>query len=223
MEATSPPARSVVGPETLGVLAMVMFPLQFVLNFAFLFIQPDRPLSDPNSTYALGRLGWLWRAGAVVTGLGIVALALGLGQSLAKGKRVRLAVTTMVIGGLAVIGTGVFPTDEPIDVETVGLTTTGALHLIFGLLGLLSLIIVLFVLWGVFRRDPRWTRASRPTGWLAWWNVAAFALFIALGDSAATGFMQRFVSPEVVWVLWLGWRVRQLGQQGPQSGADLAA
>lgn len=223
MTGTPHPSRGLVRPETLGAWAMVLFPVQFVLNYAFLFIQPERPLSDPNSLYALGRLGWLWQLGAIATGLGIVALGLGLGRSLAEGRRVRLAVTMFLIAGLAVIGTGVFPSDEPVDVETVGFTTTGALHLIFGLVGLLSLIIVAFVLKGVFRRDPRWARAARPTGWLAWWALASTILFMAQEDSAAAGFMQRFVVPEVVWVLWIGWRLRRVGRYSPQTGTRVAA
>lgn len=217
------PSRGFVRPETLGLLVMVLFPVQFILNVAFLVIQPERPLSDPNSLYALGHLGWLWQLGAIATGLGIVALALGLGQSLAKGKRVRFAVTTMLVAGLAVVGTGLYPSDEPVDVETVGFTITGLLHVVFGLVGILSLIIVTFALKGVFKRDPRWTRASRPTGWLAWWVLGSTIVFIALGESTAAGFMQRFVVPEVVWVLWIAWLVRRLGRRSPRLGADIPA
>lgn len=66
--------------------------------FAFLVLQPGRPLSDMDSLYALGAWGRLWRAGAIVTGAGIVLLAVGLSRSLASGKRVRLGITTMTLG-----------------------------------------------------------------------------------------------------------------------------
>lgn len=138
-------------------MAMLMTPDQQILVFAFLLIQPERPLSDLDSARALGRLGWLWRAEAVVTGLGIIILAWGLSRSLTRGKRVRLAATTMFVGGLAVLGTGVFPTDPPLGDGTVGYTMSGVLHFVFGLLGFLGLLVVVFVLKVVFKRDPRWT------------------------------------------------------------------
>ena len=206
--------RRTVRTETLGVIEMLMTPVQQILVFVFLLIQPDRPLSDADSLYALGRLGWLWRAGAIVTGLGIMILACGMSRSLAMGKRVRLAVTTMFVGGLAVAGTGVFPTDPPLDDGTIGYTTSGVLHFVFGLLGFLSLLVVVFVLKGVFKRDPRWTQAARSTTWLAWWLLAGVvALFVLPEQSMAAGVTQRLVFiPEAVWAVWVGRHVAQLAR-----------
>jgi hypothetical protein len=205
-----------VSTEALGIVAMTLVPAQQVLVFVFLVIQPDRPLSDADSLYALGTLGWLWRAGAIATGLGVVVLAWGLRRSLARGKRVRLALTTMILGGLAVIGTGGFPTDPPRPDGTVGYTTGGVLHFIFGILGLLALLVTVFLLRGVFRRDPRWSDAVRPTVWLAWWLLAGVILLFSLPEySTAAGVTQRLVFvPEAVWAVWVGLRIRRLGRFG---------
>ena len=213
--ATTRRLHALLRPETLGLLVMVLAPVQYLLNIAFVFIQPEQPLTDPNSLYAVGRLGWLWQFGAIAAGLGLVAAALGLGQSLARGKRVRLGVTLVLIAGIAVIGTGVFPTDAPVDVETVGFTTTGALHLIFGLVGFLSIIVMLFVLKGVFKRDPRWARASQLTAWLAWLVLVGVPASIVLEGTTA-GVVLRFVDPLVPWALWIGWLLRRLGRPNPQ-------
>lgn len=214
MPTTRRRVRRMVITKTLGVMAMLMTPVQQILVFAFLLIQPERPLSHADSLYALGRLGWLWRAGAVVTGLGIIALAWGFSRSLARGMRVRLAVTTMFVGGLAVASTGVFPTDPPLDDGTVGYTISGVLHFVFGLLGILSLLVVVFALKGVFKRDARWTQAARPTTWLAWWLLAGVvALFVFPEQSTAAGVTQRLVFiPEAAWAVWVSRRVAQLAR-----------
>jgi hypothetical protein len=204
---------------------MALVPTQQILVFAFLAIQPDRPLSDADSLYALGTLGWLWRVGAIVTGLGVIAVAWGLSRSLAKGKRVRLAVSTMIGGGLAVIGTGVFPTDSPRPDGTVGYTTGGVLHFVFGILAFLALLVTVFLLKGVFRRDPRWFQAARPTAWLAWWLLAGVILLVSLPEySTAAGVTQRLVFiPEAVWAVWVGWRIRRLGRPTAPPVSDTAA
>jgi hypothetical protein len=197
----------------LGTAAMVTYPVQQILVLAFLLLQPSRPLSDMDSLYALGAWGWLWRAGAIVTGVGIVLLAVGLSRSFAPGKRVRLVITTMTLGGLAVIGTGVFPTDAPLDDGTVGYTTSGVLHFLFGIVAFLALLVTVFVLRAVFRRDPRWSFAARPTAWLAWWLLVGVVLLFAIPEgTTAAGVVQRFVFiPNAVWGVWLAWSLRPAG------------
>jgi hypothetical protein len=203
-----------VTTTTLSRLAVTMVPIQQLLVFAFAFIQSDRPLSDADSLYALGRLGWLWQVGAGISGLGTIILALGLRRSLARGRRVRFAVSAMILGGVAVLGTGVFATDAPLDDGTVGYTQTGILHFVFGLVGLLTLLVVIFVLKGVFRRDPRWAQAASPTRWLAWWLATGVALLVFLPEgSTKSGVTQRLVFlPEVIWAVWVARQVGQLGE-----------
>lgn len=192
---------------------MLAQPAQQILVFVFLFLQPDRPLSDADSLYALGELGWLWQVGAIVSGLGVLTLAVGLAMSLTPGRKVKAALAVLVIGGLALMGTGVFPTDRPLEDGTVGYTTGGVLHFLFGILGLLSLLVAVFLLVGVFQRDPRWSSASRPTRWLAWWLVAGVVLLFAVPEgSTSAGVVQRVVFiPEVIWGVWLAWRMRRIG------------
>lgn len=199
----------------IGTVAMLTLPAQQLLVFSFLFIQPDRPLSDADSLYALGELGWLWRAGAVVSGFGVLALAIGLAVSLAPGKRVKAAIRNLLIGGLALIATGIFPTDPPLKDGTVGYTVGGVLHFVFGILGLLCLLVAVFLLKGVFQRDPRWTSASRPTRWLAWWLLAGVILLFVLPEgSTSAGVVQRVVFiPEAIWSVWLAWRIRGTGER----------
>jgi hypothetical protein len=225
MDDVSNRARRRDSTAALGTLAMALVPVQQVLVFAFLVIQPDRPLSNADSLYALGTLGWLWRAGAIATGVGVIALAWGLSRSLASGKRVRLAISTMIGGGLAVIGTGVFPTDPPRADGTVGYTIGGVLHFAFGILGLLALLVTVFLLKDVFKRDPEWSDAANPTAWLAWWLLAGVVLLVSLPeDSTAAGVTQRLVFiPEAIWAVWVGWRIRWLGRPTTPSVSGTAA
>ena len=217
------------GPATklVGTIAMFMLPAQQVLVFVFLVIEPDRPLSDADSLYALGEFGWLWRAGAVVSGLGVLALALGLTASLAPGKRVKAAISTLVLGGLALMATGVFPTDPPLEDGTVGYTTAGVLHFVFGILGLVTLLVAVFLLQGVFKRDRRSSYASRPTRWLAWWLLAGVVLLLALPENTIpAGVVQRVVFiPEAIWGVWLAWRIRlaEPRRQGPIGRLEVGA
>ena len=197
------PRSALLSVETLGVVAMVTFPLQDLIVLAFAFIQPDLPLSEADSQYALGRLGWLRQLGFVATGIAALAIALGLSRSLARGKRVRLAVVLLAVSGMAQIGTALFKTDPP----EADLTFSGSMHQIFGLLSFATITSGLFVLWRVMARDPRWHTMARPTRWTAWWLVIAFVLVVFGG-----GIAQRLVFlPLSAWGVFLGWRLRRLG------------
>jgi hypothetical protein len=201
------PRPAFLSVERLGAVAMVAFPLQPFIVFAFAFIQPEVPLSDADSVYALGRLGWLRQLGFVATGIGSLAIALGLSRSLASGKRVRLAVVLLAVGGVAQIGTGLFKTDLPEEVERTGLTFSGLMHILLALLSFVTITVGLFVLWRVFARDPRWHTMARPTRWIAWWSVIEFVATLVGG-----GIAQRLLSlPGFAYATFLGWRMRQLG------------
>jgi hypothetical protein len=192
----------------LGAVVIVAWPLQDLIIWAFAFIQPELPLSEADSVYALGRLGWLRQLGFIATGIAGLALALGLSRSLAPGKRVRLAVVLFVLGGVAQVGTGLFKTDLSAEVERTGVSTfSGQMHQVFGLLSFLMLVSALFVVRGVFARDPRWQGTSRFTRWIAWWMVIGFVAVLFGG-----GIAQRLVFlPLDVWGVMVGWRMRQLG------------
>jgi hypothetical protein len=99
------------------------------------------------------------------------------------------------------------------------------LHFVFGVLAFLALLVTVFLLKGVFRRDPRWSEAARPTAWLAWWLLAGVVLLVSLPEySTPAGVTQRLVFiPEAVWAVWVGWRVRRLGRRATRPATDSAA
>jgi hypothetical protein len=203
----------VVSAETLGLVAVVLLAVQPVVVVALHVIQPEvDPLRSFDSEYALGRIGWLRNVGFLTTGLGAVVLAAGLRMSLQPGKRVWLGAVSLGLSGLAQFGTGLFNADRPLADGTIGYTVSGQLHTLFGLASFLGLVVAVFVLAGVFVRDPRWQRLARPTRWFAWWLIAALLAEIVLGELIGLpGLVQRIVTvPTYVWPIVVGWQVHRL-------------
>lgn len=185
--------------QTLAIIAIASSLVQPVLNVAFVFIQPERsPLSEANSDYALGRLGWLWQLGAMAAGIGLLAAVGGLRMALIPGRRVPLFLTLLAVAGASVFGTGVFISGNP-------------LHLLFGLLGISTLIVGTFVARGVFARDPRWQPLAPLTRAIAWWNVVAIILMFVVPVNL-TGLVQRLVFlPGIAWGVIVALRLYRLG------------
>jgi len=197
----TPPGFPMV--KTLAIVAFVTNLVQPALNVAFVFIQPERsPLTEFNSDYALGRLGWLWQLGAVAAGISPLAGAASFRLSLAPGKRVRLLVGLLTVTGLGVIGTGLFISGDP-------------LHDVFGLLALAGIVISTFVARGVFARDSRWQPLARLTRWIAWYNVFILPAMIVAPLSVAGLVERAAVLPFLFWWALVFWRMYKLGSVPP--------
>jgi hypothetical membrane protein len=152
------------------------------------------PIRDTVSELALGPWGWVQEASFVVTGLLMIAFAVGLAWTLRSGRAYIWTPRLIAAYGIGLVLSGIFRTDP---VPSAHHTGHGALHLAATVLVFGSLTAVCFV---VARRLPErgWAWYCRVTG------VAVPVLFVAMGAGPAPvmGLLQRLCV--VVGWAWIG-------------------
>lgn len=197
-----------------GVVGVGLFALTVV---ALHILDPDLSVIDePISMYSLGEYGWLSQVGTIAMGLGLIGIALGLRKTLASGKRVTASWVLILIGGLGFIISGVFVTDPT---GTTEYTTSGTLHDLGGYLSMLSVLISVWMLRGVFSRDAVYQHFARPQRWFAGLVTASMVALLTLGEGQL-GLIQRvFVVAVVVWLLVLAVRIRRTYTPAPATVA----
>lgn len=138
----------------------------------------------PLSVLMLGEGGWMQRANLVLSGLMVVAAAVGIARALRGSPHARRAGTWLVVHGAALVLSGVFAPDPVAGFPpgtAVGdeASLTGVLHLAFGALGFVAIAAAAVVLagWLAATSAKRWARASRATAGVI---VVAFVAGAAL-------------------------------------------
>jgi hypothetical membrane protein len=213
-QATQTPARA-AALGMVGIVGVAAFAAAFA---AMHVIQSDlNPIQNFGSDYAFGRGGWLMRLGFVAAGIGTLLITIGLRRSVAAVKRRGLGVVLLGLAGIGFIGSGLFNADPPLADGTTGYTTEGSLHDVAGFLLFLTIIAAGSVLARVFARDPQWHAAMSTTRAFAWLAVVGLVATITASEisdpgTGITGLVQRiFVATIVGWLLFLGWRLRRVG------------
>ncbi|MET9019551.1 DUF998 domain-containing protein [Actinopolymorpha sp. NPDC004070] len=225
-------ARSTSGRERALLTCGVVGPIVFVV--AFLVEGATRPgysaLRHPVSSLALGEYGWTQRANFLLTGILLLAFAVGSRPAL---RRMYAAGVwaPILLGGVAVglLGAGVFATD-PVGDYPPGTpvpapqTTTGNLHDAFSALVFLGLPLACCVVGYRFARAGHRGRAA--------YSVATAVVFLALFFLSSAGFSQQTALAPVgglfqrltlvVGMGWLGWLALTLlrGLAGRPSTSD---
>jgi hypothetical membrane protein len=172
--------------RTTGLLALAM-PFWFAL--VYLCMSSMRP-EYSHYTKAISELGsidapnrWIWNIGGyVVPGLVVALLGFCIADQLRGSRGIKLASYSLVVSGLLMAMSGVFPGD--FDNRT---SLTMILHAIGSFGSFVAFLICGFTLPWILRRDPRW----RP---YAWPSLALVILSIASGflrTGAAPGIGQR--------------------------------
>lgn len=197
---------------TVGVVGVGLFALTVV---ALHILDPDLSVIDePISVYSLGEYGWLSQVGTIAMGLGLIGIALGLRETLVSGKRVTASWVLVLIAGLGFIISGLFVTDPTGAIES---TTSGTLHDLGGYLSMLSVLITVWMLRGVFSRDAVYQHFARTQMWFAVLVTASMVALLTLGEGQL-GLMQRpFVFAVVVWLLVLAVRIRRTHTLAPAT------
>ncbi len=153
----------------------------------------------PLSVLANGPGGWIQTANFALTGLMVIAAAVGLGRALAPRSR---GVTWFLGGfGMAMIVAAIFPAD-PVDGFPPGtpkgpptsISATGLTHFIVGSLGFTFLAIsCFFAAWALWRRNLS--------------SLALLSLFS--GAAVVLGFFGGLMLPMGIWGIWIavvvGW------------------
>lgn len=188
---------------TVGVVGVGAFALALA---ALHLLEPDLSVVDEYlSVYALGDYGWLSRAADLAMGFGIIAIALGLRETLAEGKRATATWVLILIAGLGFIVSGIFDTDPT---NTAEATTSGAIHDLGGYISMFSLMIATWLLRGVFKRDSRHHPLARTQHWFAILMTAALLAFVA--SEPILGLTQRaLVITVAAWLIVLAAYIRQ--------------
>jgi hypothetical protein len=128
----------------------------------------------PDSSLELGMGGWIQITNYLVTGVLLLAFAIGLRRVLRPGRGSTWGPILLGLFGLTFIGIGIFVTDPvlgyPSGASSI-ITVPGTIHNLFGQLQFISLTVACFVL---ARRDAADT-ARR--GW-AWYSLATGLLVV---------------------------------------------
>jgi Protein of unknown function (DUF998) len=111
----------------------------------------------PASLLSDGHLGWIQVVNFLLTGAMVIAGAIGMQRALPPGRRSRWIAGLVALFGVGMIGAAMFKADPsygfpPGTAAGKALTTTlhGNLHLVFGTLGFLGLIVATFVMASYF-------------------------------------------------------------------------
>jgi hypothetical protein len=147
---------------------------------------------DTLSAYGVGSDGSIFTVAFVALGLGIVALALGLRQSVRPSRSRHTGVVLTVLAGFGFILAGLFPMAP--DVESIAPairgdstpTISAIIHGVGGLSGIVLLIVSMLFLSLALKRDARWGR---------WWQLS-LAFGLATLVLFAAGFL--IPAPQVV-------------------------
>ncbi len=160
----------------------------------------------PWSLLANGPAGWIQIANLILTGLMVTAAAVGYSRALRGGIGRRWVPILLATYGISLIGAGVFRAD-PMDGFPVGTpagppvfpTLSALLHLVFGGVGFLAMIIATFVLARRFRHEGRHRRAvaSIVTG------VAFLAAFVGIASGSGSPAVNLAFTAAVL-LIW-GW------------------
>ncbi len=159
------------------------------------------------SLLAVGAYGWIQVANFVLTGLMVLAGAIGFGRAMTSGVGARWAPRLLAAYGAALISAGLFRADPmrgfPLgtpDGPPVNPSGPGLLHLVFGGLGFLCLVAATGLLAVRLRREGRGPLA----GWTALTGGALLVAFAATatGSAAPAPTMAFAVAVVLTW-LWL--------------------
>lgn len=188
---------------TIGLVGVAYFVVALV---SLHFLEPDFSAVDGyTSDYALGvSFGWVMRTAFFAVAIGTISIGLGLRSSLAAAKRVTASWLLLLIAGIGFVVVGLFNGD-PTDAEE--LTTSGTIHTLAALVLFVSFLGCVWLLRGVFRRDPGWRHALVPQLWFAIGYTVMFV--VSFGLPVPVGLGQRvFVAVLMGWLAFLAWQLR---------------
>ncbi len=194
--------RSLLG---YGVIAG---PFYIVVGLAQALVRDGFDLSRHEwSLLADGPGGWIQVLNFVLTGLMVIAAAIGFRRVLGTGRAARWAPRLLGVYGVALVAAGAFRADPmngfPVgtpDGPPVHPSVPGTLHMVSGGVGFLALVAATWLLAGRFRQDGHRTqsRLTRATG------VVFLVAFAGIASGAASPLVNLAFTGAVVltWV-WL--------------------
>lgn len=181
---------------------VVAGPFYLVVGLAQALLVPGFDLSrHALSLLLLGPLGWIQAANLVLSGLMVLAAAMGFARLLPSRRNIWAGVL-LGLYGVSLFGAAIFPPDPmggfpPGGTDATTASTSGLLHLVAGAIGFVSLAAAAVVIGGWFRREGR--RGAASVSW-----IAAAVIVLGFMSGAALAMV-----PAGVGLLWLavvaGW------------------
>lgn len=204
-DVTCDPATRVT--KSLLGYGVIAGPFYVVVSLAQALTRPGFDLGRHAwSQLALGEWGWIQTANLAISGLMLVAFAVGLRRALAAGPGTRWAPPLIAVYGLGLVASAIFQAD-PANGFPVGapdgpgvMSPSGMLHLLAGAIGFPCLTAACLVMARRFRAEGRRAAAiaSRVVG-IAF--LVAFAGLAGGGGSAPT--IYTFITAVVLLSGWL--------------------
>jgi hypothetical protein len=186
-------------------------PIYIVVGIAQILTREGFDITrHPLSMMSLGDLGWIQIANFIVTGLLVIAGAIGLRRLAQADKRLRRGAFLIGIYGLGVLGGGVFVTDPALgfppgtpDTYPQTISWHGLLHFIFGQIGFLAVIAASFVY-------ARYYATNQLRGWAMFstliGTIFLFAIIATIattgGDGSIWALLALYVAVALAWI-WL--------------------
>lgn len=124
----------------------------------------------PLSLLMLGEYGWMQTANLALSGIMVIAAAVGFVRAMRGATAARRAGTLLGLFGVSMVASGIFPPDPmagfPAGTASEQATTSGLLHLAFGAVGFVCLAAATFAVasWMDQRQARTWARYSRASG-----------------------------------------------------------
>lgn len=191
-----------------GVLAG---PIYIIVGIAQIFTREGFDVTrHPLSFMSLGDLGWIQITNFIVTGLLVIAGAVGMRRLAQADKRLRRGAILIGIYGLGVVGGGVFVSDPALgfppgtpDTYPQTMSWHGLLHFIFGQIGFLALIAASLVYARYFAANGLrgWAVFSTLTGTIFLFAIIA-SVVTSAGDGSAWGMLALYAAVALAWI-WL--------------------
>jgi hypothetical protein len=164
----------------------------------------------PLSFMSLGDLGWIQITNFIVTGLLVIAGAIGMRRVAQGDKRLRRGALLLGIYGMGVLGGGLFVPDPALgfppgtpDTYPTTMSWHGLLHFIFGQIGFLALIVASFVYARYFAANGLrgWAIFSALTGGIFLFAIIA-TVVTAGGNGSVWALLALYVAVVLAWI-WL--------------------
>ena len=191
-----------------GVLAG---PIYIIVGIAQILTREGFDITrHPLSFMSLGNLGWIQITNFIVTGLLVIAGAIGIRRLAQADKRLRWGAVLLGIYGLGVLGGGLFVPDPALgfppgtpNTYPETMSWHGLLHFIFGQIGFLALIVASFVYARYFAANGLrgWAIFSALTGALFLFAIIA-TVATSAGDGSVWALLALYAAVILAWI-WL--------------------
>ena len=172
--------------KTLLACGIIAGPLYIILGLLQMAIRPGFDITRHSlSLLANGNLGWIQTLNFLVTGILLIAGAVGVKRALGSGLGSRWAPRMLGLYGLGLIGASIFSADPALGfppgtpLENTPISWHGLMHFVVGTIGFIGFIAACFIF-------ARRFRSQQKPGW-AWYSLITGILFLASLVGIASG------------------------------------